>query len=172
MGTIKKPLPVKLIAGLIYHDESFLELSKKFLVKKFGQIDFESETLNFNYTDYYSKEMGNNLLRKFISFKKLLIPEDFDRIKLYTNKIESRLSCNDKRQINIDPGYLNDAKLVLLTTKDYSHRIYLGRGIYAETTLVYKKGNFEGYDWTYPDYKKDYINIFTDIRKIFLSQIH
>lgn len=169
MGKIRSSIPVKLIIGFIYKERDFEALSKKILQNKFGSIDYETEELDFNYTDYYKEEFGENLKRKIISFKKLINLKNIEKIKLYTNKIEKKFLQNNKRRINIDPGYLTDAKLILFTTKDFSHRVYLGRGIYADLTLFFKKGSFEGLEWTYPDYKTGYINIFNDIRKLYLN---
>ena len=77
-----------------------------------------------------------------------------------------------KRRVNIDPGYISQSKLVLATTKDHSHRIYLGQGIFAEVTLRYYKGTFRAWEWTYPDYASPpYIAIFNHIRKLYKEQL-
>jgi len=164
--------PVKLIAGFIYKSEDILNKAESLLEKKFSKIDFKSQPLDFIHTDYYREEFGDNLKRKFISFQRLIQPALLARIKNATNKIEKRLSRENRRQINIDPGYISQGKLVLATTKDYRHRIYLGKGIFAEVTLYYQDGDFRAWDWTYPDYKtKDYIRIFNKIRKLYAEQI-
>lgn len=171
MGHIRIQPPVKLIVGFIFKEDVILNEALDLLQEKFKAIDFESETLKFNQTDYYKKELGDNLSRKFISFKKLILPQYLAKIKIYTNNIERRLSCGSKRSINIDPGYLDLAKLILPTTKDFAHRIYLNNGIYAETTLYFKDGTFQAYDWTYPDYRtEEYIRIFNQIRNIYSKQ--
>ncbi|MDD5431554.1 MAG: DUF4416 family protein [Candidatus Omnitrophica bacterium] len=172
MGEIKKITPVKLISGFIFKDLSQLTKAEKILEKKFGRIDFESKVLPFNYTNYYEEEFGKPLNRKFVSFKKLILPNELPQIKIYTNTIEEKLSEKNKRLINIDPGYLDLPKLVLATTKDYAHRIYLSKGIFAEITLSYKNGSFIPLKWTYADYRtKEYINIFNQIREIYAGQI-
>ena len=172
MGKIKACDPVKLIIGFIFNKQDCFIAAKNILEKKFGKIDFESQTLPFNLTDYYKKEFGNNLKRSFVSFSRLINPEDLPKIKIASNKIEERLSVEKKRRINIDPGYLELSKLVLATTKDYSHRIYLGGGIYGEVTLYYRNATFIAWEWTYPDYKTDtYIQIFNQIRGIYAKQI-
>jgi hypothetical protein len=172
MGKISNPRSVKLITGFIYQDPCVYLKAKTLLNKKFGEIDFESEPLAFIYTDYYQKEFGKNLLRKFISFKKLISPEKLPQIKSLSNKIEARLACKKGRKINIDPGYLDMAKLVLASTKDYYHRIYLNNGLYAEITLFYRGKTFRPWEWTYPDYKTpEYIRIFNQIRGVYAGQI-
>lgn len=172
MGDIKPHLPVKLIVAFIFGREDCLLKAKQSLEKKFGRIDFESRTLSFNCTDYYEKELGRDLKRKFFSFEKLIPASSLARIKIITNKIETALSRRGMRKINIDPGYLELSKLVLASTKDYNHRLYLDKGIFAEITLNYQKGTFQPWDWTYPDYKtKEYIEIFNQIRAIYQRQI-
>jgi hypothetical protein len=173
MGDIKKPLLEKLMSGFIYSDRAACELAKKEMVKKFGPIDLESEEFDFNYTDYYAPEMGGGLKRRFISFAKLVDPSALAGAKLFTDKIEKKHLQRDtkNRIVNIDPGLLSHSKLVLATTKNFSHRIYLGRGIYAEVTLQYRGGKWVKLDWTYPDYATtEYQAIFDKIRKIYAAQ--
>lgn len=168
MGKIKQPQMVKFIVGMITQDKNFFEIAQAQMTKLFGKIDFESEILPFTHTNYYEKEFGKDLLRKFVSFENLILPDELSKRKIATNKIEDELSENNKRKINLDPGYVSFSKLVLASTKDYFHRIYLGDGIYAEVTLFYKDKTFNPFLWTYPDYKTpEYINIFNHIREIY-----
>ena len=173
MGKIQKETPVKLICGFIFSDKELLNKAFSKLSHKFGKVDFESEIMNFDYTDYYEKEMGGNLKRCFISFKRLVYPYKLSSIKRFANNLETKLSIKGKRKINIDPGYLNSSKLVLATTKDYSHRVYLSRGIFAEVTLSFQGVSFKPWQWTYPDYKTEaYLQIFNQIRSNYLNQIN
>lgn len=172
MGQISKQQPVKLIVGFIFADELIIAKTISILERKFGRIDFESQVLAFKYTDYYEKEFGRNLNRKFVSFEKLIPPENLPEIKTFTNKIENKFLTGVLRKINIDPGYLSLSKLVLASTKNFSHRIYLDRGIFAELTLFFKDKTFQSLDWTYPDYRtSEYFKIFNEIRNIFAEQI-
>ncbi len=165
MGSAKKPKAVKLIIGMLARNKKLFEKTEEFFIKEFGIIDYESPVIPFKYTSYYKKEMGSPLKRKFISFKKLISPEKIAKIKLLTNLIEEKLSISNKRQVNIDPGYISDAKLIFATTKDYFHRIYLSQGIYAEVTLKWRKHSFEPFEWTYPDYRsKEYLCILNKVR--------
>lgn len=137
-----------------------------------NRVDFESKVTDFSHTDYYAEEMGPGLKRKFISFERIVDSADLYKAKLITNRIEQRLSTGGKRTINIDPGYLDLSKLVLFTTKDYSHRIYLRKGIYAEATLFYRDHAFTPWPWTYPDYRTpEYKEIFGTIRDNYKKQI-
>ncbi len=172
MGKINKVLPVKLISGIIAGDTKNFAAVEKALSKRFGPIDYKSPIYDFNQTDYYQKEMGPGLKRRFVSFLRLMDPLRLPSIKLYTNKIEKRLSENNNRRVNIDPGYITAAKLVLASTKDFSHRIYLQDGIYAEITLYYKDRSFRTLEWTYPDFKTpEYIETFNHIRNFFMRQL-
>ena len=172
MGKIRKHQPVKLIIGFIFQKKSVLNKVKGILEKEFGKIDFESQILAFTHTSYYEPEFGKDLKRKFIGFKYLIQPQILPKIKIITNSIEDKLSSRGLRLINIDPGYLDMAKLVLASTKDYKHRIYLGKGIYAEIALFYQNKSFTPWEWTYPDYRTaDYIAIFNHIREIYAKQI-
>ncbi|MDD5680040.1 MAG: DUF4416 family protein [Candidatus Omnitrophica bacterium] len=166
-----QPIPhkrVKLIIGFIFKEKTALTKAQSLISKKMGSVDSESEILEFYHTDYYKQEFGEKLKRKFVSLKRLVLPEDIYRVKLTSNKIEHSISKDGKRLINIDPGYITESKLVLLTTKDYSHRIYLRKGIYAEITLKFQSGTFRPLETTYPDYKcEDYIKFFNNIRAIY-----
>mgnify|MGYP003393077418 CR=1 FL=1 len=169
MGNPSLPEKVKLITGLISNNEALFDKAGALLEKRFkNKIDFKSGSIDFNFTDYYDKEMGGSLKRRFFSFKRLVRLETIAKVKLLTNNIEKSFRVNGKRVINIDPGYIDMAKLVLFSTKDYSHRIYIGNGIFAEVTLHYKNKRFDFWPWTYPDYRSDeYTRIFGIIRDIY-----
>lgn len=168
MGHPEHPHKVKLIIGLLSGDTALMEKTKKLLIRAFGSTDLESGVLDFTHSSYYNEEMGGGLKRRFLSFKRLIPLKDICNIKLKTNALEKKFSKNDSRTINIDPGYLDLAKLVLLSTKDYTHRIYLDKGIFAEVTLFYKDKTFNAWPWTYPDYKsKEYLDLFNSIRGLY-----
>ncbi|MBN2119468.1 MAG: DUF4416 family protein [Candidatus Omnitrophica bacterium] len=167
-----KPKKCKLIFALIYSSEEIYQKAKRYITRKFGILDLESSPLEFNFTDYYNEEMGSNLKRRFISCKKLIEPDDITQIKLTSVKLERKLSILGKRRINIDPGYITEAKLVLSTTKDFSHRIYLGNKVFAEITLVYQNKGFKNLTWTFPDYRtKPYKNTLLKIRTLLKEQL-
>ena len=171
MGKIKDPQRVKLVIGMLAKDISLFDRVEEFFIKKFKNIDFKSSLIPFDYTDYYKDEMGHPLKKKFISFERLISQDDIVNIKLYTNQLENKFLKAHKRQINLDPGYLTDAKFILATTKDYFHRIYLAKGIYAEVTLFWRKGSFSQFEWTYPDHRsKEYIDTLNTIRDIYMKK--
>jgi len=172
MGESKGHPPVKLIVGMFTAQPELFDVAEARLSAEFGPTDYESEVLPFDTTTYYAAEFGENLHRKFVSFAELIEPGELAGIKLFTNALEMELAAGGKRRINLDPGYLSLVKLVLATTKDWQHRIYLGRGIFAEVTLRFQKGSFRPWEWTYPDYRsQEYISIFNHIRWIYREQL-
>lgn len=175
MGVANQHKPVKLIIGMISNEPDLIMKVEKTLEWKFGTIDFRTALLDFAYTDYYAPEMGPGLKRQFVSFRKPINPELLPKIKHYTNKLELTLRrdrSRPSRRVNIDPGYITDAKLILATTKDNAHRVYIGSGIFAEITLRYTEKSFQPWEWTYRDYQtKEYVDIFNEIRKIYLQQM-
>ncbi|OEG69518.1 hypothetical protein ATZ36_02070 [Candidatus Endomicrobiellum trichonymphae] len=152
MGTIGALKKVKLFCGIISSSAKTEQKSLAALEKKFGEIDLTSSAMPFDFSDYYNPEMGDNLKRFWISFKKLITAADIAGIKNFTNSTEDSFAVNNKRRINIDPGYITPANVILATTKDYSHRIYLSDGIYGEVTVIYKKAEVVKLPWSYPDY--------------------
>ncbi|MFQ5867687.1 MAG: DUF4416 family protein [bacterium] len=174
MSKIKKTLPVKLIMGMISPNLGFFGQVTQILVEKFGPVDLKSSVFNFDKTDYYKEEMGENLKRQFLSFHALIEPKELVEVKLFTNSLEEKFSLSrDKpsRLINLDPGYLDCTKLILASTKDSPNRIYLREGIYAEITLYFSQGTFKFRPWTFPDYRtREYIELFNHIRKLYISQ--
>jgi len=142
-----------------------LELIDRALEEKFGPIDLRSPNWSFELTDYYTPEMGPNLVRRIVSFETLIDPGFLVDAKLTTNALELELTRQLRgpdrgRIVNLDAGYLTLGQMVLATTKSYSHRIYLNKGIWAEVTLRYYKGRYEKWEWTYPDYADGRYNEF------------
>ncbi len=152
MSQPQKPRPAKLIVGIFLQDTSLLVNVAAELQHLFGAVDMVSPWLAFDYTDYYAAEMGTRLHRRMLVFRELIAQESLAEIKCRTNALESAYAVQGKRRINLDPGYLLYERFVLATGKNYSHRIYIGRGIYADLTLMFQKGAFQPLPWTYPDY--------------------
>ncbi len=138
----------------------------------YGQPDFISAQTPFNYTDYYCPEMGENLIRRFLSMEKLIRPEGLPDIKLATNEIEKKSARDNQRRVNIDPGYISQAHLILVTGKGYTHRPYLRDGIYADLTLIYQDKKLCSLPWTYPDYADEkQLLMLGNIRSKYLLQL-
>lgn len=172
---MSKPEPakkVKLISSLFSADADLIMKVVKRIENYFGSVDWVSEEIAFDRTKYYAKELGWPLYRRFISFEKLICPESLVEAKLKTNSVESEYLSGEKRKINIDPGYISLERLVLATGKNYTHRIYLERGIYADLTLIFNAGAFKPLPWTYPDYKEQKVlDWFNTLRDSYLSYL-
>jgi len=152
MSRPQTPTPAKLVIGLFMKEKSLVSLVAKELAEKFGPVDIISSWFPFDFTTYYESEMGKPLFRRMLSFKTLIKQSALSQIKITTNEMELKYSKNGKRMVNLDPGYLLRERFVLATGKNYTHRIYIGRNIYADLTLIYTKGEFQKLPWTYPDY--------------------
>ena len=124
------------------------------LAERFGEVEFGYGPVPFSWSDYYAPEMGSGLQKTYWCFAGMLNREDLPGIKLWTNEIETSFAINGKRSVNIDPGYLARDKLVLASTKDFFHRLYLGQGIYGEVTLHMREGVYRIFSWTYPDFQE------------------
>ena len=173
MSIPKQPCSVKLVVSILCGEEGADRIALKHLAKCFSSPDFVSEALPFDFTDYYAAEIGAKLFRRMISFKNLISPEDLPDIKLVSNEIESQLARPDgTRRVNIDPGYLSLWHLVLATCKPFAHRPYLRKGVYADLTLIYRRGSFTPLEWTYPDYRSDkMITLFNRLRDKYHHQL-
>ena len=142
----------------------------------FGAIDLISDIWPFDKTDYYKEQTGSSILRQFVSIKELIDPGLLSEIKLRTNKLEEKLAGILKhplpRPVNLDPGIIEPSKLILATTKTYSHRIYIGNRIYAEVTLIFHKGTWQPLEYTYPDYRQEcYFAFFNKVRAKLIEQL-
>jgi len=146
--------PARLIIAILARDKNLLKEIQPVLTAEFGEITLKTEPFNWHFSTYYELEMGKDLLRQWLLFAPLVNPGNLAQFKKQTMAIEDRLrDPDDKRPINLDPGILTLHNLVLATTKDYSHRICLTEGIYAEVTLIFHQGEYQPLEWTYPDYK-------------------
>ncbi|MFC1885523.1 DUF4416 family protein [Thermodesulfobacteriota bacterium] len=164
MSLPQPPKPAKPVIGFFLKDTHLIEDVASVVAERMGPIDMVSTWLPFNFTAYYGPEMGGPLFRRMLSFKTLIKQSALAEIKLMTNDIERAFSKNGKRLVNIDPGYLLNERFVLATGKNFTHRIYIGRGIYADLSLIYQKGRFQKLPWTYPDYTE--INMISFLEKV------
>ena len=172
MSKLHEPPLVVLFFSIIFNEYSDLENCLSDLKTKYGDIELISGIFDFEFSDYYNEEMGNGLSRKYISFKKLISRDKIVDIKNYSNILEEKYSTRGRRTINLDPGYLSAEHLILSTGKGFSHRPYLGKGVYADLTLLFQDNKFKSLDWTYPDYKTEQIqNYFYELRKLYLDRL-
>jgi len=168
MGQITEFRKVKLFCGLIFSQAAVAEKAKVLLAELFSAIDSQSAIIPFALTDYYEVEMGAPLFRQFVSFAEMLTPEKLPEIKIFTNKLEGQLSRAGKRTINLDPGYMSDANVIIATCKNHYHRVPLQHGIYAHLEYVLKNKQISFLPWTYPDFQsKEYLAFFRQLFILF-----
>ena len=160
-----------LLCGIIRQSELSHESIISRLEKEFGPVAAQSEEFPFSFTTYYEPEMGKNLLRSFLTFEQHVSPAVQAEIKLKTNEIESEfIKAGQRRLVNLDPGLLSAHNLILTTGKDFSHRIYISDGIFAEVTLMVNKGRLAPLPWTYADYRSPAVlDFFEKQRQEFLA---
>ncbi|MEW6714194.1 MAG: DUF4416 family protein [Nitrospirota bacterium] len=167
------PLPVKIFVGMVSSDAALFEEVGVKLKEMLGDSDLISPAWKWDHTNYYLKEMGVDLKRQFIFFKRLADPGIMPDLKLKTIDIENKyLNSYGGRKINLDPGYLDSARVLLVSGKDFSHRVYIGKGIYGEVTLVYLGNDYQILPYTYPDFKfKEYQDLFKKARRLYQSEL-
>ena len=173
MGSVRYPDLVNLVMFVFAPAVDYwISEIRPELEEYFGPVDYVSSTLDFEkYTFYYCEEMGYGIKGKLLSFERLIHPSQLPDIKLRTNEIEDRHRVEGNRRVNIDPGYVHHTQFVLASTKAWGNRIYLGKGIYAEVTLMYHRGKFIHTDFTYPNYREeDYKRELERIRSIYLKK--
>lgn len=172
MADINPYTPEKLVIPTLLSDLELEPLLRKKMQSLWGIIDSASKAITFEYTNYYTEEMGSPLYRIFYSFQDLVDPSSLADIKIMTNSVEQAFSRQGKRIINLDPGVLSQSKFILATTKNNAHRIPMTQGIYGELTLQYKKGAFRELEWTYPDYKSDHTRDYLlSVRNLYVKQL-
>src|SRR5215467_3414757 len=173
MGTVQPPAQVKLFCALLVAPTLPLDEIEIVLAETYGVIVLRSTPMPFTQTTYYEREMGANLTRLYIAFDPLVNIAALAAVKHTTNRLEARWSTpQGQRRVNIDPGYLDLAKVVLASTKDHSHRLYIGGGIFAEVTLRYRQHAFQPWEWTYPDYRVPAaLTFFHHLRELYKRQL-
>lgn len=170
MGEISSPDLVKPIIGLLYKEPEDIEQALGKIEQRFSPVDYSSAEFPFIETEYYEREMGANLIRRYVSLRDLINPNQLAHLKVLSNQCEDEQAVDGKRTINLDPGYIGAANLVLASTKNFSQRIYLDQGIYAEVTMTFARDDFHKLPWTYPDYY-NHRDVLLEIRKIYRSNI-
>ena len=157
MWDIEQPKPVKLICGILASDAAALESARQRLTDELGAADCVSEVWPFDMTAYYQQQAGPEILRQFVAFEELVDPGRLAAVKHTTNRLEQELAGSLgrpwPRPVNFDPGLIEPSKLVLASTKNFAHRVYIGDGMYAEVTLIYVRGQWQSFPFTFPDFK-------------------
>lgn len=167
MGAIRGFRPARLFFAVLEAGGVDRGEAERALEERFGRIDYRSRDLPFRYTDYYAEEMGPEIVRRFLSVEPLFDPSGLAEAKLFTNALEDRFRRGGRRRLNLDPGFLDESKVVLASTKDNAQRVPLREGVYAEVTLLFdaKLGAYAPLRWTYPDFASgDYREVLLELR--------
>lgn len=174
MGIPRSPELVLRILAAFSHEPDALHWTRSWAESVWGAVELESSVFRFEETDYYTATMGKNLVKRFWAFSRLVDPQELAIDKLSTNDCEAEFTHQSEhrveRPLNLDPGYISSGKLVLSSTKDHAHRIYLSNGIYAEVTLSYQFGGWRAHDWTFPDYRRDDYHAFFSLCRAYLRR--
>lgn len=168
--TLQVP-PVKLIVAALFVQSENLAQAMELLEQQYGAVDYASDEFDFIAQHYYAAEMGLPIKRKIFSFAGLVDAAALAEIKLATNAIEQKLAHAGSRTVNLDSGYLDFDKLVLASMKRNAQKIYLGKGVWADMNLMYAKGSFTSFAWTFPDFAQGiYDKSLLRIREIYKTQ--
>lgn len=173
MGKISEHPPVKYFTALTFVTALDLHPVFREVEALYSNIENKSPIYDFSsFTDYYQQEMGDELNKIFLVYTDLGPPDRLPELKIQSILLEKKFAINSSRQINIDPGYISPAKLVLATTKNYSHRLYIGNGIFGDLHLQFYQGSFQKQPWTYPDYLQvEMLQFFNQVRMKYLEQL-
>jgi len=175
MGEIQPVRRVKLFVGLLTSLPSILPQVAEELIARFGRMDLQSEEYPFDATSYYDRQMGTPITRRFCAFAGLISPASLSGIKHWTNDLEALCRASSsavERPVNLDPGYLEELKVVLASTKNFYHRIHIGEGIYAEVTMHWEGKEWKMFPWTFPDFRsRRYDVFFTALRRLYRTQL-
>jgi hypothetical protein len=172
MGKILHAPKVKLICAVLFSSDQPLDPVMTILKKHWGPIDEQSRIYEFHHTLYYRDEFGDALKKQFVSFEDLVDIDRMPDLKIESNAMEQGFAAGGRRTVNIDPGYIANAKLVMPTTKNLPHRVYIGKNIYADLQLIYKKPTFHPIAWTFADYKEPFlIEFFNAVRENYMTRM-
>ncbi len=175
MGRICTPRPVKLFTGLLTSLPDLVKDVEERMSALYGPVDLRSEKFLFDSTHYYDREAGSPIWRFFFSFARLIGAQRIAEIKTATNGIESEIAArclSVDRPVNLDPGYIEESKVVLASTKNFYHRILVADGIYAEATMHYEAGAWRAFPWTFPDFRGGkYDAFFSELRALYRTQL-
>ena len=175
MGEVRPVQPVKLVVSLLTSLPRLEPEVERELTDRYGRVDLKSEAFPFDSTKYYNRQMGTPITRRFYAFADLISPASLSGIKRQTKEFEALVAEEHRetgRPINLDPGYLEESKLILASTKNFYHRIHIGEGIYAEVTMHWEERKWKTFPWTFPDFRTGhYDSFFTALRRVYRQQL-
>ncbi len=169
--------PHKLFIAVLYAPDRSYESVHRLIIRHFGRVDATLAPQPFRFSSYYDAEMGPGLQRTLFSIEALVDPSTLASLKDAANRVEEATATGDgdapfRRTVNLDPGLLSLSRVILATTKASAHRIPLSNGLYAEITLLFRRGAYSAMEWTYPDYRSDaFREWLAGVRRIYHEQL-
>lgn len=152
MSRRRVPAAARLVISVIYRTEGSRDAAVRRMSGELGELRAAGGTLRFDATSYYAAEMGEPLFRQFLVSTEPVPRDALPDVKLLLERIENDTADGGRRTVNLDPGLLAAENFVLATGKNFSHRIYLRDGVFADLTLEFRGGEYRALPWTYPDY--------------------
>jgi len=172
MSTPKIPHPALLFFNIFSKKKDLIILTLNEIKNNYGEFSWLTPFFPFISTRYYEKEFGDNLIRIIAALYNLIEQDRLVETKKFAFQLEKKLAEKGKRLVNIDPGMITAERLILATGKNFTHRIYLGEGIYADLNLIFQKKSFRSLAWTFPDYgSREFISLFNNARDTYLRRI-
>lgn len=166
MASVRIVEPVVRFCAVITRHDAARRWAISRMAECWGAPQVISAAIPFEAGGYYTASMGSELTKTLVALDGFRDPAELADWKHQTNVWEAEYAAQsnhpDERPLNLDPGYITQAKLVLATTKDRDHRIYLRRGMFAEVTLTYVGKRWQHHRWSYPSYRTDEVADFTN----------
>jgi len=172
LGVIHPHPPVKLICGVLRHPDQPVQAIHLAIEQRWGPIAEQTVWFDFSHTQYYKKEMGDGLKKQYLSIESLVAVDRMPAIKMESNNAENQFSKEGRRRANIDPGYMADAKVLMVTTKNLAHRVYIGQNLFVDLQLIYKKDSYYPTPWAFADIREPVvIRFFNTVREGYQRQL-
>ncbi|HGJ66367.1 TPA: DUF4416 family protein, partial [bacterium] len=106
MGLSRQPSPVKLFLAVLSQEGAVPASVSQALGEMAGRIDFSCGPVEFGaFSSYYEDEMGQGLMKSYVTFEGLIPRENLSSIKVITNRLEEELKKGGLRTVNLDPGF-------------------------------------------------------------------
>ncbi len=153
MRQFREPDPALLVCSLLSaRMDEFYGPFRDALADRFGPLAFEGEPAPFDRTEYYDEELGTPIVRRLLGFDRMVPLDALPGAKHFCAELERAYMQGGRRVVNLDPGLISPERFLLATSKNFTHRVYLGQGVWADLTMIWTGGDWQTLPWTYLDY--------------------